>query len=204
MRKLMLITLLLFGCWGEKSKSSEPVLPAAEIAYPAPPKMAAYTDAVVAPLYPESGVWNLELEYAVSQRAIGKPDLDIRAKGTYTLDGVADGFPVASNASVTVRPNAIQLQSSLKKALPSLISRMAPQSQPDGTWAASELVWKTIGQSDTSVVLRTDASSTSAWLLVDKDGVVRGSYKETGDEYRKDLNARQKWRITLNIKRRDL
>jgi hypothetical protein len=96
------------------------------------------------------------------------------------------------------------LQSSLKKALPSLISRMAPQSQPDGTWAASELVWKTIGQSDTSVVLRTDASSTSAWLLVDKDGVVRGSYKETGDEYRKDLNARQKWRITLNIKRRDL
>jgi hypothetical protein len=199
MRTFLLITTLLCGCWGGESKLTEPVLSAPQIDYQAPPKAAAYSGGEIALLYPEAGKWTVEVEYSVSQRAAGKPDLDVRATGRYVLNGNATGYPTVSGGVLKVRPEATGIEESLTKSMPSLIARMFPQSQPDGTWVAGSLAWKPTGQSDLGVFLESDTGSSKAWLLVDKSGVVRAAYKEQGDETRADLDARQKWRITLSI-----
>ncbi|HIA04701.1 MAG TPA: hypothetical protein EYN06_06770 [Myxococcales bacterium] len=199
MRNLLLITTLLCGCWGGESKLTEPVLSAPQVNYQAAPEVAAYSDGDIAPLYPEAGKWTLDVEYSVSQRAAGKPDLDVRAIGRYTLNGNATGSPTVSDGVLKVRPAAKGIEESLTQSMPSLIARMFPQSQPDGMWVAGTLAWKPTGQSDLGVVLESDTGNSTAWLLVDKSGVVKAAYKENGDETRADLDARQKWRITLSI-----
>jgi len=199
MRNLMLITLLFYGCWGQQNKVTEPVLPESQLGYESAPELDSYQGRDIATLYPEGGQWTLEVEYSVSQRVAGKPDLDVQAKAVYTLTGNAEGGPSLSEGKVSVRPDTPKMGESLKKAAPSLLQSMRPRSQPDGSWLSEKMTWKAVGQSKSSVVLNSESKSNKAWLLIDEGGVVRGRYQETGDEKRNDLKARQIWRITVKI-----
>ena len=198
MFKRLIPLLFLCACWGDRPQKTEPVLPESTIRV-APLSVGAFTGEVPKQIYPPNGAWKLQIEYAVSQRAKGQPDLDLLVSGTAEVTSDANGRLSATKLHLTARPDNPRIIASVEKSMPSFLQHLAPQIPSDAspTWKAGDIVWEFTGRSGNTIVLQGTGVRSKTWIEINEESVAKAGFVEMGDETRSDLNARQKWRISL-------
>ena len=170
--RLALIAALLLGCQTPQ--------PTGELSLPTPvlnaPELAGERPSGELTL---DGVWSVEIEYAVAQRAAGMPDLDLYIHGTGTASG-ANGALTLDGLKMDSIPDSDTLQSHLKAQLEALVSGLPTQPR-----TSTEHGFQ-LGP-NTSVVTRAGRAET-IWMVDERSGTNKHAW-------------RQKSRLALMMKR---